>query len=311
MIPAVAVVGPTASGKTGFAIELAKRLNGEIISCDSMQIYKHLDIGTAKPSESEQAEVKHHLIDFLEIDEQFSVSDYVNLAEKTIEDLRERGKLPIITGGTGLYAHSLLEGISFQEDCRNNEIRENLTKQAEEGKVDELYEMLKQLDPIAANKIHPNNIKRVIRALEFCLETGTQFSSQKNNGSNKYNYKMLCLSYQNREVLYDRINKRVDEMMKSGLLDEAKYLYKQMESKKASQTVIQAIGYKEIFPYFEGKASIEEVAEKIKQGTRRYAKRQLTWFKRENKIEFIYMDEMDREDALKKAIDILKESEIV
>lgn len=311
MIPAVAVVGPTASGKTSFAIKLAKMLDGEIISCDSMQIYKHLNIGTAKPSKEEQAEVKHHLIDFLELDQLFSVSDYVSCAEKMIEDLHDRDKLPIITGGTGLYARSLLEGISFQQDCRDEKIREQLIKKAEEGKVIELYEELKKIDQNAAESIHPNNVKRVIRALEFCLTTGKPFSSQKNNSTEKYNYQMFCLTYRNRENLYDRINFRVDEMMKNGLVDEAKFLYEQVKSQRALQTVVQAIGYKELFPYFEGAVSLEEATEKIKQGTRRYAKRQLTWFKREKNIEFLYMDEMSTDEAATKAINILRDRKIV
>ncbi len=313
MIPAAAVVGPTASGKTAFAIELAKKVNGEIVSCDSMQIYKGLDIGTAKPTPEERAAVPHHLIDFLPLEEPFSVSDYVSTAEKIVENIYFRGKLPIVTGGTGLYARSLLSGISFEDDCRDADVRSRLQAEADEFGVEFIHSKLAEVDLQAAERIHANNVKRVIRALEFCIVTGRLFSEQaeiSKPAEPKYKYTMFCLSYRNRQVLYDRINRRVEEMLANGLLCEAEKLYKKTESNKPLPTVLQAIGYKELFPYFAGEISLEEAAEKIKQGTRRYAKRQLTWFRKEENIEFFYLDEMDRTEALEKAVMHLKEKAI-
>ncbi|WP_099204180.1 tRNA (adenosine(37)-N6)-dimethylallyltransferase MiaA [Scatolibacter rhodanostii] len=313
MISAAAVVGPTASGKTAFAIQLAKRLNGEIISCDSMQIYKGLAVGTAKPSMKELFEVKHHLIDFLDIEKPFSVSDYVLTAETVMKDVWNRQKLPLIVGGTGLYARSLLSGLSFEEDCRDDNIRQQLTSQAETGGGQMLYEQLKAIDLAAANKIHPNNTKRVIRALEFCQVTGRLFSEQIENSkpaTPKYNYLMFCLAFQDRENLYKRINQRVEAMIENGLLEEAKYLYGKVKAGAILPTVVQAIGYKELFPYFEGKVTLDEAANKIKQETRHYAKRQLTWFKREKNITYLYLDEIGMEQAIEEAVLLLEEKGI-
>lgn len=314
MIPAAAVVGPTASGKTAFAIQLAKYLNGEIISCDSMQIYKGLDIGTAKPTAEEQNEVPHHMIDFLEIDIPFSVSDYVNLAAEKLESVYNKGKLPIVVGGTGLYARSLLSGLSFEENCKDEKLRETLLQQAETEGKEALYEKLKEVDSKAAENIHPNNLKRVIRALEFFLVTGQKFSSQIQTSqpeTPKYNYWMIGLAFRNRELLYDRINKRVDDMMEGGLLTEAKSLYDTVKSTSSLQTVLQAIGYKEIFPYFDGKISLDEAVENVKQGTRRYAKRQMTWFKKEKNLTFLYVDENNPQQLLEQAIILLEQKGIV
>lgn len=314
LIPAAAVVGPTASGKTAFAIQLAKYLNGEIISCDSMQIYKGLDIGTAKPTAEEQNEVPHHMIDFLEIDIPFSVSDYVNLAAEKLESVYNKGKLPIVVGGTGLYARSLLSGLSFEENCKDEKLRETLLQQAETEGKEALYEKLKEVDSKAAENIHPNNLKRVIRALEFFLVTGQKFSSQIQTSqpeTPKYNYWMIGLAFRNRELLYDRINKRVDDMMEGGLLTEAKSLYDTVKSTSSLQTVLQAIGYKEIFPYFDGKISLDEAVENVKQGTRRYAKRQMTWFKKEKNLTFLYVDENNPQQLLEQAIILLEQKGIV
>lgn len=314
LIPAAAVVGPTASGKTAFAIQLAKYLNGEIISCDSMQIYKGLDIGTAKPTSEERNEIPHHMIDFLEIDIPFSVSDYVNLAAEKLESVYNKGKLPIVVGGTGLYARSLLSGLSFEENCKNEKLRETLLQQAETEGKEALYEKLKEVDSKAAENIHPNNLKRVIRALEFFLVTGQKFSSQIQTSqpeTPKYNYWMIGLAFRNRELLYDRINKRVDDMMEGGLLTEAKSLYDTVKSTSSLQTVLQAIGYKEIFPYFDGKISLDEAVENVKQGTRRYAKRQMTWFKKEKNLTFLYVDENNPQQLLEQAIILLEQKGIV
>lgn len=313
MITAAAVVGPTASGKTAFAIALAKRLNGEIVSCDSMQIYKGLDIGTAKPAPQELSEVRHHLIGFLEPEVPFSVSDYVAAAAPVLADIDKQGKLPIVTGGTGLYARSLLEGISFQEDCRDDGIRRRLNEQAEKEGAQAFYEHLQRLDPAAAAKIHPNNVKRIVRALEYHEVTGRLFSEQEEQSKPAkppYRYRMLCLAYRDREILYRRIDRRVEDMLANGLIAEAESLYAQAGTGGALPTALQAIGYKELFPYLEGKASLDETAENIKRETRHYAKRQITWFKREKSIDFLYLDEIGFEKALETGISILQKAGI-
>ncbi len=288
----IAVVGPTASGKSGMAVELALKLNGEIISCDSMQVYKGMDIATAKVTENEMKNVKHHLLDIVDFNTAFSVSDYVELCDKAILDIVNRAKMPILTGGTGLYARSLLYGIEFDDNSRDEKLREDLTKEYENGKKEELYSRLLELDPKACETVHMNNGKRLIRALEYCITTGKKISQQspKREKSAKYNFLMICLNFRDRQKLYDRINKRVDIMMDEGLLDEALIYHKKIQEEKTA-TAMQAIGYKELFPYFDGKVELLDAVENIKRETRRYAKRQLTWFKKEENIEFVYVDD--------------------
>ena len=307
--PIIAVVGPTASGKTGLAISLAELFAGEIISCDSMQIYKGMDIGTAKPTPEECARVPHHMIGIIEPSEAFSVSDYVYLAEQKITEVNNRNKIPFVVGGTGLYARSLLYGIEFNDNSRDDKLRVLLMQQAEEGNILDLYEQLKFLDPIAAESIHINNTKRVIRALEYCIVTGDKFSSQCDIEKAKaHEFYMLGINYRNRETLYNRINLRVDQMIEEGLIEEAKEYY----NNPLKGTSVQAIGYKELFPYFDGFCSLEEAVENIKRETRRYAKRQLTWFRREKQISWIYPDDYssygERVDA---AVKMINESKIL
>ena len=280
-IPVLAVVGPTASGKTSLAIALAQRLDGEIVSCDSMQIYKGMDIGTAKPTEEEQAAAVHHLIGFLEPTEPFSVSDYVDMAAKIVDDIHAKGKLPILCGGTGLYARSLLGGLVFDEFGRDDALREKLRKEADEIGLEGLYRRLQELDPEAAEKIHPNNQPRLYRALEYCLLSGGKFSDWQKKAAaaeSNYNVCMLGIGFHDRDVLYERINRRVDIMFELGLEEEAKGFYEKYRA--SGVTSAQAIGYKELFPYFEGLRTLQETRETIQQETRHYAKRQLAWFKR-------------------------------
>lgn len=299
MMKVIAIVGPTATGKTAASIHLAQKFDGEIISCDSMQVYRGLNIGTAKATAEEQMAAKHHLIDILDVDESYSVADFVERAESVIAEMSLRGKLPIIAGGTGLYARSLLQSADFSENSRNDLVRNELEEKAKTD-VNALYERLKEIDPYTAERLHPNNVKRLVRALEYYEVTGRSISSQievTQTTEKKYDYLMLCLVYRDREKLYEKINQRVDEMFEDGLIEEAKEIYESLNSKE--ETASQAIGYKELFECFEGRATLEAAREKIKQGTRRYAKRQMTWFRKESSIEFVYVDDFcDKEKML-------------
>lgn len=290
-IPVLAVVGPTASGKTALAIALAQAFGGEIVSCDSMQVYRGMEIGTAQPSAEELAAVSHHLIGFLDPTEPFSVSDYVDAASAVIEDIRGRNKLPVLCGGTGLYARSLLEGLAFDEFGRDDALRASLKQQAEEIGLEGLYRKLQELDPEAAEKIHPNNQPRLYRALEYCLLSGRKFSEWQKKATETesvYNVCMLGIGFENRDILYDRINRRVSVMMDMGLEEEARGFFDRYRT--TGVTSAQAIGYKELFPYFEGQRTLQEAIETIQQETRHYAKRQLAWFRREKNIHWIYGD---------------------
>lgn len=300
-IPMAAVVGPTATGKTKLGIQLCQRLGGEIVSCDSMQVYRGLPIGTAQPTQEELAAAPHHLIGFLEVDQPFSVSDYVEAAGQAIREISGRGRLPVLVGGTGLYARSLLRGFSFEENGRDEEVRQRLFRQAEEQGPETLYQCLCRLDPKAAEEIHPHNVKRVVRALEYIQLCGEPFSAQAQRSraaQSPYQYVMLCLSFRNRETLYHRIDARVDSMLAQGLLEEAKQFFKRCQESQNIPTAAQAIGYKELFPYFRGEISLEEAVEAVKRESRRYAKRQITWFKREEQVEFLYVDDYPNSRAL-------------
>jgi tRNA dimethylallyltransferase len=287
----IVIVGPTASGKTNLSIELAKRLNGEIISADSMQIYKHMDIGTAKPTIDEMQGIKHYLIDEVLPNEEFNVVKFKELAEKYIEEILAKGKLPIIAGGTGLYISSLVDNINFSESQCDWELREELKKEVDEFGAEYLHNKLKQVDEEAANNIHPNNIKRVIRALEVYYQTQKPISyhnEMSRRVPSKYKFMLIGLTM-DRQYLYERINKRVDIMLKNGLVQEVKYLVENGFSE--SITAIQGIGYKEILAYLVGKYSLEEAVEIIKRDSRRYAKRQLTWFRRIKEIKWFNIDD--------------------
>ena len=294
----LAVVGATASGKTDMAISLAKEFDGEIVSADSMQIYKGMDIATAKPSKEEMQGIPHHLIDFLERDVSFSVADYVKLANEKISDIISRGKLPIIAGGTGLYIDSLLNNVKFSETKKDEEYCKSLEKFAEINGNDELYKILAETDPESAISIHPNNLVRVIRALEVYHTTGRKLSELKAESrleESPYDSFIIGLDYSKRDILYDRINRRVDIMLERGLVDEAGNLY--LESGKM-KTASNAIGYKELIPYFENVQSFDECVDKIKQETRHYAKRQLTWFRKNQKINWFLLDKIDEKNKI-------------
>ncbi len=276
----IVIAGPTATGKTDLSVKLCKEIGGEVISADSVQIYKELNIGSAKPSMDERQGVPHHLMDFLEPCESFSVADYCTLAKKSADEILSRGKIPVIVGGTGLYISSLVDNISFQESKANEEIRNKLLKELEKYGKDEMHKKLSKTDPQAASQIHPNNTKRVLRALEVFYTTGTTKSEQDAASKlNKSPYEfILCALNIERELLYERINKRVDLMITNGLIDEVKGLLD--SGVNPSCQSMQGIGYKEVVSYLTGEISIDECIEKIKQGSRNYAKRQLTWFKR-------------------------------
>ncbi len=293
----LAVVGPTASGKTGLGIELAKAYGGEVISADSMQIYKGMDIASAKPTAEEMQGIPHHLIDFLDRDVTFSAADYVKLAKEKIDEVLSRGKLPIIVGGTGLYIDSLLENVKFSEGGSDEEYRAELYEFARTEGNEALYSRLVQADPEAAESVHPNNIVRVVRALEVIHITGRRFSELKKESrlvESPYDSLIIGLNYADREMLYRRINLRVDEMVKNGLVDEARELWQESGMKTAAN----AIGYKELIPYFEKKMTLEECIDKIKQETRRYAKRQLTWFRKNQRIQWIILGEINKNNEI-------------
>ena len=300
-----AVVGPTASGKTTLAVEICKALGGEVVSCDSMQIYKGMDIATAKPTAKEMQGVAHHLIDFAPVDEIYSVAAYCKAAKKVIEDIDSRGKLPVLAGGTGLYYNSLVDNIEFITEDTDFEYRLALKERAEKEGINVLYDELKAIDPQAAEKIHTNNAGRIIRALEIYHTTGkTKTRQEELSRLNPSPYELIAigLDAEDRNFLYDRINRRVDAMLELGLLDEAKKFFEL----HPSGTAAQAIGYKELHPYFEGTASLDECIENLKAQTRHYAKRQLTWFRRDKRIKFLYIDRYDSpEGLLKDALDII------
>lgn len=290
LIPVVSIVGPTASGKTDLAIDLALKFGGEIVSADSMQVYKEFEISTAKPNLNQRIKVKHHLIDILHVNEEFSVAQYKRLAKKAIMDIHSRGKLPFLVGGTGLYVDSLLKNIEFEN---KNTSDEKIRKELAEKSNLELFEILKKIDPKSAQNIHINNKKRIIRAIEFFYTSGYPISIQVKNSQNIVSPFKVCkigLNFKNREILYSRINMRVEKMFKIGLIKEIKNISDNMN---LSKTAEGAIGYKEILEYISGKTDLNSAKESLKKATRNYAKRQLTWFKRDPEINWIYPDNME------------------
>lgn len=295
----ICVVGATASGKTDLAVKLAKAVDGEIISADSMQVYKNMPIATAVATKEEQDGVPHHLVEFLDTDQTFSVADFVERAKVLIDEITARGRVPIVAGGTGLFVDSLVKNISFSQVGSNAEIRNELAEKSNE----ELFEKLVELDPKSAEDIHPNNRKRVIRALELCM-SGTSKTEQNENSmliDSPYDALYIGIGYQDRQKLYDRINKRVDLMLEAGLENEARQMLG-----KQGLTARQAIGYKELQPYIDGNITLDEAVEGLKRETRRYAKRQLTWFRRNENINWLYADEMSRDELVEKAVDLAK-----
>lgn len=286
------IAGPTASGKTKLSIELAKKYNGEIISADSMQIYRGMNIATAKPDKEEMSGIKHHLIDFLDFDCSYSVGKFVDDAKAAVDDIRSRGKLPVICGGTGLYIDSFLNGIEFVDNSVDPDLRDELNKIADEKGIEHLLKMLLEIDPYSYRRLfEQRNKKRIIRAIEFYKTTGVTITEQiekSQNNESDYSYMIFGLKSNDRQYLYDRINKRVDIMIEQGLVEEAR---KMIES-DLSETASKAIGYKQLKPYFNNESTLEECIERIKTETRHYAKRQLTWFKRNKNIIWINIDEV-------------------
>lgn len=283
----VAIVGPTASGKTALSIELAKQYNGEIINGDSMQIYKGLNIGTAKITEEEMEGVPHHLLSFLEPTDSFSVADYQKLVRAKIKEIQSRGKLPILVGGTGLYVQAVLYDFQFTDEQVDEEARKAYYAELEKLGPEAMHAKLATLDPKTAETIHPNNTRRVIRALEMIELSGISKASEAQNRGEipLYNHLIIGLGQNmDREELYDRINRRVDIMMEKGLLEEVKGLWQQ--NIRGVQS-IQAIGYKELYEYLDGKCTLEEAIENLKQNSRRYAKRQLTYFRNKMDVQFL------------------------
>lgn len=305
MEPVIVIVGPTASGKTGVSIELAKLIDGNIVSADSMQVYKHMNIGTAKPDDDEMSGIIHYMIDVVEPDEEFSVARYRKMALDCISHILELKKRPIVVGGTGLYINSLIHNISFSETIRDEELRDKLKREAEEKGNRYLHDKLMDVDPQAAAKIHENDVKRVIRALEVYEHTKLPISKHVQVSRlepPEYDYILFGLNW-DREKLYNRIEKRVDAMLQEGLIDEVKGLIQM--GYDAGNTGMQAIGYKEVLKYLKGEYTLDETKYILKRDTRRYAKRQLTWFRRLEGINWIDVDEnSDYKTTAKKIIDV-------
>lgn len=298
------IAGPTAVGKTDTAIILARELNGEIISADSMQIYKHMDIGTAKPSLGERQGIRHHLIDLINPDEDFSVAEFQKLAKSTIDNLIFNDKLPIIAGGTGLYINSIIYNMDFTQSISNWRLREELQNEAKAMGNEYVHNKLKAIDPDAASRIHPNNIKRVIRAIEVYYETGQKIGdfSRDITLNDEYEFYLVGLT-RDRQELYDRINKRVDIMIGEGLVGEVENLLNQGYDRDLIS--FKGLGYKEIIAYLKGEYSLDEAIRILKRDTRRYAKRQLTWFRRYNNINWYNISSYSTSEKLTE--DIIKD----
>lgn len=299
-IPLVILAGPTAVGKTALSIELAKALNGEIISADSMQVYRRMDIGTAKITKEEMQGVPHHLIDICEPTEEWNVMRFVKESERLIREIHERGHVPIVAGGTGFYIHALAYGAEFEEEETASELR----KELEQWSTDDLHNKLKELDPVSAEKIHPNNRKRVIRAVEYAMDTGHPISELNERLKQKESPYALCYLVLNlpREILYDRIEKRIDIMLEQGLVDEVRKL--KDEGCDRSMVSMKGLGYKEILAYLDGECSLDEAVTILKRDTRHFAKRQLTWWRGE--AEAIFLEKTPEETLLERAVDMVR-----
>lgn len=293
----IVITGPTGVGKTKFSIELAKELNTEIINGDAYQIYKYMDIGTAKPTSEEKQGITHHLMDFLDPRESFSICDYQKLVRDKIDEFHNKKMIPIITGGSGLYIDSVLYDYRFTEDARNIEDEKKYDHLSNE----ELHDILKNLNIDSANKIHPNNRKRVLRAIELA-ESGTN-NEDRNQKHNKMYDSLLIFLNDDREILYERINNRVDEMIANGLLEEVKSLYPD----KLSNQAVKAIGYQEIYDYLDNKVSLEEAINLIKQHSRNYAKRQMTWYRNRENVQEVFININNLEETKNKLINIVNE----
>ena len=291
------IAGPTASGKTALAVKLCQRFGGEVVSADSMQIYEGLRIGTARPTDEEREGIPHHLQGFLPLTQAYSVAQYAEDARRVIADIHTRGKVPVLCGGTGLYIDAVVDNLQFQGDGGDPALREELRRRAESGGAEALLEELRRVDEPTAARLHPNNRGRIIRALELYYTTGLTMSEQVEQSRRQpspYEASYLVLDCRDRAVLYDRINCRVDLMLQQGLLEEAR----QALSAPTAPTAMQAIGYKELAPYFDGALSLEQATDNLKQATRRYAKRQSSWFRRRKDTHTLYIDDYADPSAL-------------
>lgn len=301
----IVVSGPTASGKTALAVELAKKYGGEVISADSMQIYTDMDVASAKATVEEQQGIPHHMMDFLDPSESFSVADWVKMAGECAEDIISRGKIPVICGGTGLYISSFVDNLQFDDSECDYGFRDEMRKFAEENGAEALLEKLREVDPETASELHANNVSRVIRALEVYKTTGHTIAEAKRasrNAPSPYEFILLTLDFEKREQLHERINRRVELMLQNGLVQEARMCFDQPER----PTAAQAIGCKELYPYFRGERTLEECVEELKLRTRQYAKRQLTWFRRDSRFHRIVICPGDGlAEAVEKASEII------
>lgn len=311
MIPLIAVAGPTASGKTGLAVEIALRYGGEVVSCDSMQIYRGMDIGTAKPTQAEMRGVPHHLIDILEPNEEFSVARYKEMADGAIHDIAERGRLPVLAGGTGMYMRAVVDNIRFAETRKDDDLRRELKTIAETESGEKLLSMLREFDPVTAEKLHPNDVSRIIRAIEVYRTSGVPISRTaelSRRTPSDYNACLIGLYYSRREQLYEKIEQRVDGMLAVGLEREVRTLL--AGGVDRNTTAMQAIGYKEFTRYLSGEETLAQAVENVKKSTRHYAKRQLTWFRRDPRIHWIDLSApgMDKENISLEAYRIIDKS---
>ncbi len=310
--PLIILTGPTAVGKTAASIQLAKAVGGEIISADSMQIYRQMNIGTAKITPEEMQGIPHHLVDEIPPDTPFHVYEFKKMAEEAMRGIWGRGHIPVVAGGTGFYIQALLYDIDFNPEENHHSYRVDLEELARVKGAEYLHDQLRSIDPFSAECIHPNNVKRVIRALEYYHETGTPISAhnqQQRAKNSPYDFIYIVLTM-DRQKLYARINKRVEQMFEQGLLEEAEALIRQ--GCTSEMTSMQAIGYKELFPYFEGKISREEAMEQIQKDTRHFAKRQLTWFRRERDVIFLDKDQFgDEEEVVREILHLAEKKGII
>lgn len=297
----IAITGPSSSGKTKLSIELAKKLNGEIISVDSRQIYKELDIGSAKPTIEEREGIPHYLMDVVDITQEYTVADFCDAARIKIKEILNKGKIPILAGGTGLYFRVLLQDFDLPRVAPNNELRAELEQKSSE----ELYKQLVELDPDIAEKIHFNNKVKIIRALEVCLTLGIPMSKAQKKKEAEYNTLWFGLNSENRDFIYERINQRVDIMFEQGLLKEAKNLFEKYGKNKI---LMGTIGYQELYPLLKGEIDFETASNLLKQNTRRYAKRQISWFKANKDINWFDIEQVPFEKIMESIIDIYRKS---
>ena len=296
-LPLLALAGPTASGKTSLSVALGKRFSAEVVCADSMQIYAGLSIGTARPTEEETDGVPHHLFGFVPPERAYSVAQYAADARRVIDEVHSRGGLPLLCGGTGLYLEAVLHNLQYADEPENSDVRDRLKAEAAQMGNEAMLERLRAVDPETAARLHPNDQGRILRALEVFEVTGVTIAEQQRRSRavpSPYKSKLLVLDYRDRQTLYDRINRRVDLMLEAGLADEAKAFL----SAGHAPTAMQAIGYKELIPWLSGEKSLTEAAEDLKQSTRRYAKRQLSWFRRMEDAEFLFADDYASADAL-------------